>query len=103
MFGSDENDFLEALTDTESSDTMSLLLSWYTFDLAAYVFSSFWHATFIILAGFATAQYTLYKVNSWTTSASSYDWDYNKALRSLMFSVLCGTVNYVSGQIVGSQ
>jgi hypothetical protein len=70
----------------------------YALNTIIYAAASFWHALFLLVIGWAAAEIVLYRVK--TLISASTDVPINDGVRLMLFSVLCGTLNYVAGHLV---
>ena len=87
----------------DSNKILEDLLSSYAIDTILYSIASFWHALFILVAGWLCTEIVLNKIKTLITAASNGDVAINDGVRLLLFSVVCGSMNYIGGQLVSAK
>ena len=77
------------------------MLESYALDTIFYAAASFWHSLFLLMIGWAGTEIVLVRIT--TLIKTSTDVPINDGIRLMLFSVLCGTLNYVAGHLVAGK
>ena len=81
---------------------MGTFLSWYAGDVLIYSLVSFWHAFFLLIMGWVSAQKTLLKLNA-LILVQGANVSINDGVRLMLFATLFGAMNFIAGHMVGGK
>ena len=83
------------MANENSNENLEKLLTTYALDTILYSLASFWHALYLLIMGWIATEIVLNKAK--TLIATSADVPINDGIRLMLFSVLCGSLNYIAG------
>jgi hypothetical protein len=89
------------IKNANTNENLENLLTEYAIDVILYSLASFWHALFILIAGWIACEVLFFKIT--TLISSSVDVAINDGIRILLFGVVNGVLNYIGGQIVSAK
>lgn len=93
-----DGNYVDIIDDIKTSAKMQQLLLAFTIDLITYTISSFIHSLLLLFYGFAGAMYIFFQMNNYYT-ANGWDADIYYGFRGLLMGALLGSIGYFGGNI----